>query len=208
MAFGFAVVVLSVASATWYRYWLSADRLTWTGSADCVVTFSGDDQNKFAAEWQKQGRVREVWVIRARDTLLVKLGIHECDADTSLRALHKSGVPDAHIRVLSVDAVEGEIPRFLQAIGQASARAKAPQVVVQCHPLETRFLRQIADAALPSQQSDRLRFVPLPHDEYTTTRWWVCRAGWKDVNDISMPVMANVSWGADLRLRSRFLEPR
>ena len=195
MVCSLAIVGGMLAGASWYGHWLSTDRLAWEGPADSVVTLSGDSQIPHAALWLKQGRVREVWVIRTRGTLLVELGIHEHFADASLRELRDRGVLDSQVRVLAVAAEESEIPRLLLAIGQAPEFQGAQQVVMACQPLEARFLRQIADAALPRPQADRLRFVTLPHDEYTSTRWWVCRTGWKSVYVASLQILANATFG-------------
>lgn len=191
----FTVCCLLVVSAAWYGHWLATERLIWSGQADCVVLLSGYNQYEFAAQWMEQGRVREVWVIRTRSTRLMEMGIHEQFAEISIRELRKRGVADARVRVLPVDAAEGDLPHVLQAIGRASERWGTRQVVVQCHPLESRFLRQVADAALPAEQSNRLRFVALPHDEYTASRWWACRSGWKGVYEASMQMLSNLTMG-------------
>ena len=190
-----AILGLGWLLATGYGYWLSTDRLAVSGSAECFVTFSGYELEKHAAQWLAHGRAREVWSLRSQESLLTRMGIHERSSDSSLRRLHALGVRDSQIRVIPVDADESNFPKVLQAIGQASERWPAEQVIVACHSLQPRFLRQIADAALPPQQAARLRFVPLPHDEYVVTRWWACRAGWKDLYDVSMQLLTNQYFG-------------
>ncbi len=187
---------VGVGLATWYGYWLSTDRLDWAGPADGVVSLSGYKQNEHAAEWLSRSQVREIWVIRMRASLLVKMGIHEDFADSSLRELHQLGVPDSQVRVVSIDAEESNLPRLLQGIGTATEQPATTQVIVACHPLYPRFLRQIADCALPPEQAERLRFVSLPHDEYVATRWWMSRAGWKDTYGTTMQLIANACFGA------------
>lgn len=190
-----AACSLLVLSAVGYGHWLSTERLAWSEPADCVVTLSGYNQYDFAARWIEQGQVRAVWLIRTRNTRLMEMGIHEQSTKSSVRELSKRGVADSRVRVIPVDAVEGDLPSILQAIGQAAEREGTRQIVVQCHLLEPRFLRQVADAALPAGQSNRLRFVALPDDDYTATRWWACRSGWKGVYDISMQLVSNLVMG-------------
>lgn len=165
------------------------------GSADCLVTFHGFEQNKHAVEWLSQGRVRELWIVRMKDSPLVEFGIIERGSDACSRVLLKSGVPESRIRVLRAESTESGILPLLQEIGKASDRFAAQQVVIACSALEPRLLREIADAALPPHQAGRLRFVPLPHAEYTATSWWLSRSGWKAVYQSSLGMLENAYFG-------------
>ncbi len=126
---------------------------------------------------------------------MVKLGMIERGSDVRVRELLKSGVAESRIRVLRVESTESEIPKLLQEIGEASDLFTANQVVISCMTLEPRFLRQIADASLPQHQASRLRFVALPHDEYTATCWWLSRSGWKAVYQSSLEILGNACYG-------------
>ena len=152
---------------------------------------SGLEQHQHATEWLKQGLVGEIWVLQMRESHIVQMGIRQNNADLRQQQLRKSGIKDSQIRLISIKSLETDLPSVLRELGQECELRGVQVAVLQCQEIEARFLRQIADAALPRAQADRLRFIALPHNEYVATQWWRCRRGWKGICNMSLQILYN-----------------
>lgn len=184
-------LVIGPGLATWYGVWLSVDPVQVASPVDAIVILSGYNRHELAAQWQREGRVREVWTVSTTKAPLVKLGLARPAHEINLDRLVELGVSPTAVQQFTADLQPRDVPAVLREIERIIEQQGAEQVVVTCQALETRFLRQVATAALSPNVARRIQFWGLPSDRYVSTRWWMSRTGAKDAWNQTLQLLGN-----------------
>ena len=185
------LLLISPFVASWYGYWLSTDSVQVEFPVDAIVILGGYNRHELAAEWVRMGRCREIWMISTPLTPMVRLGLERPAAEVNLERLTVLGVSPTVIRQVTANIKPRDVPAALRAIDELRQQQGAGQIAVTCQSLETRFMRQIANAALPPESSFRIQFIELPSDRYASTRWWMSRTGLKDTWNQTLQILGN-----------------
>jgi hypothetical protein len=192
MAWGLGLsLLIGPGLASWYGYWLSVDSVQVSPPVDALVILAGYNRHELAAQWIREGRTREIWMISAPLTPMVKLGLARPAHEVNLERLVELGVSPKVVRQFAADLQPRDLPGTLREIEQGIQQHGTRQIVVTCPALEARFLRQVANAALAPEAAQKIQFVGLPSDRYVSTRWWLSRTGVKDAWNQTLQLLGN-----------------